>query len=337
MSPKLGNLHWRVWNLNLHLYFQCNVSGSDLNVRFEPPSTKCCDKLECLLGWPKQGAHFMEANEAQADYWASPAGLKWIEHEHALDTAMAGMLEMMLDRSEIAPTDRIIDIGCGTGASTLEAAERVPDGEVLGVDISAPLLERASSRAKAEGVKNASFLLADAQTYDFSARPFDLLVSRLGMSFFSDTVAALENLYNALNSRGKMVFVCWASVAKNPWFSIPKQAAEERLGAQPNGDPNAPGPTAFQDCDRVTNLMTLAGVSKIDAHPVEIVLTPPGGVAGAARAASKVGPAARIMKSHNGTEEDEAAIESAVVEAFREFETGGAVRVPAVVNLYACS
>lgn len=279
----------------------------------------------------------MDANSAQADYWASPAGLKWIEHEHALDTAMAGMLDKMLDTADIASTDRIIDIGCGTGASTLEAARRAKDGKVLGVDISDPLLARAASRAKAVGAQNASFLLADAQTHDFSAQPFDLLVSRLGMSFFSDTVAALNNLSNALNDHGKMVFVCWASVEKNPWFDIPKKAAEERLGAQPKGNPNAPGPTAFQDCDRVVDLMARAGVSNIEARPVDIVLTPPGGVGGAARAASKVGPAARIMKAYSGTEADEAAIESAVMVAFEKFFGGDTVRVPAVVNLFSCS
>lgn len=279
----------------------------------------------------------MEANKTQAEYWASPAGLKWIEHEHALDAAMADMLDVMLDTAEIASTDRIIDIGCGTGASTIEAARRVPNGKVLGVDISAPLLARAASRAKAEGAHNTSFLLADAQTHDFSTEPFDLLVSRLGMSFFSDTVAALDNLSNALKDSGKMIFVCWASVARNPWFSIPKQAAEERLGLLPKGDPNAPGPTAFQDCDRVANLMARAGVSNIEARQVDIALAPPGGVAGAARAASKVGPAARIVKAYSGNEADEAAIENAVMIAFEKFNERGAVRVPAVVNLFSCS
>jgi len=279
----------------------------------------------------------MEANSAQADYWTSPAGLNWIEHEHALDTAMSGMLDMMLDVAQIAPNDHIIDIGCGTGASPIQAAQRVSGGKVLGVDISDPLLARASDRAKEDGVRNASFLLADAQTHDFSDQPFDLLVSRLGMSFFSDTAAALKNMSNALNSSGKMTFVSWASVAKNPWFEIPKKAAEDRLGAQPKGNPNAPGPTAFQDCDRVRELMVQAGLTNIEARPVDIELTPPAGVAGAARAASKVGPAARIMKAHNGTETDEAAIENAVKLAFEQFEKSGSVRVPALVNLFVCT
>lgn len=279
----------------------------------------------------------MDAHKGQSDYWTSPAGLKWIEHEHALDTAMIGMLDMMLDAANIISTDHIIDIGCGTGASAIEAARRVPDGRVLGLDISDPLLNRAARRAELEGAKNASFVLADAQTYDFSGQSFDLLVSRLGMSFFSDTVAAFQNLACALNEGGRMVFVCWASVPRNPWFSIPKQATEAKLGPQPKGDPNAPGPTAFQDCDRVVDLMARAGLSDIEARSVEIVLTPPGGVAGAARAASKVGPAARIMKAYSGTDADEADIEDAVRIAFEQFDEAGEVRVPAVVNLFTCS
>ena len=278
----------------------------------------------------------MEANKAQSDYWASSAGLKWIEHEHALDTAMSGMLEMMLEAADITSTDHIIDIGCGTGASTIEAARCVHDGRVLGLDISEPLLNRATRRAEAEGARNVTFVLADAQTHDFSGKSFDLLVSRLGMSFFSDSVAAFRNLAQALSGCGKMVFVCWASVADNPWFSIPKQAAEEMLGPQPKGDPDAPGPTAFQNCDRVADLMTRAGLSNIEARPINIGLTPPGGVKGAARAASKVGPAARIMKAYKGTEAVEAAIESAVMEAFESFVEGDMVQVPAVVNLFTC-
>ncbi len=171
----------------------------------------------------------MPANKAQADYWASPAGLKWIEHEFALDTAMTGMLDAMLNAADIVSTDRIIDIGCGTGASTLQTAKRASSGKVVGVDISEPLLERATSRANSQGIQNASFILADAQTYDFSTQPFDLLVSRLGMSFFSDTVAAFKNLSAGLKKDGRMIFVCWASVVENPWFEIPKKAAEERL------------------------------------------------------------------------------------------------------------
>jgi len=279
----------------------------------------------------------MGANQAQADYWTSPAGLQWIDHEHALDAAMVGILEAMLDAAAIAQGDRVIDIGCGTGASTMAAAAQAARGEAVGVDISEPLLTRASDRARAAGVKNASFLLADAQTHRFRAGAFDVLVSRIGMSFFSDTVPALQNIALALRDGGRMAFVCCAGVDRNPWFEIPKRAAEQRLGPHPGGDPRAPGPTAFQNTDYVTSLMAEAGLSNIDARAVEVDLTPPNGVEGAARAASRVGPAARIMKAHGGDETDAAAIEAAVQEAFAAFVRDGEVRVPAVVNLFICN
>lgn len=278
----------------------------------------------------------MKANQAQAEYWMSPAGLRWIEHEHALDAAMAGMLKMMLDEASLHTTERVIDIGCGTGASTIAAAKRATGGEVLGLDISEALLSRARDRAEAENQRNATFLLADAQTHDFSELKFDVLVSRIGMSFFADTVAAFSILRTALNADGRMAFVSWASVTQNPWFSIPKEAAENRLGSQPKGMPNAPGPTAFQDCDRVVKLMKEAGLSDVGARPVEVILTPPDGVAGAARAASRVGSTARIMKAFNGTEADALAIEEAVQNAFGQFQDKDDAKIPATVNLCTC-
>lgn len=276
-----------------------------------------------------------DANRAQAEYWTSSAGLAWIEHERALDAAMAGMLDLLMAAAAIAPAERVLDIGCGTGASTLAAAARAARGRALGVDISAPLLERAAFRAHEAGVANAGFLLADAQSHGFGAGGFDILVSRVGMSFFSDAVAALRNLGRALAPDGRMAFVTWAGVDGNPWFQLPKRAAEQRLGPLPPGDPAAPGPTAFQDIARVAGLMRQAGLRDIEAVAAEIVLTPPD-AASAARAAARVGPAARILKGRGGTEADALAIEEAVGEALRDYVEDGEVQVPATVNLFCC-
>jgi SAM-dependent methyltransferase len=281
--------------------------------------------------------HAMAANQAQAEYWISPAGLKWIEHEQILDAAMAGLSDVMLDAAAITARERVIDIGCGTGASTIAAAGRAAPGEVIGVDIAMPLLARARHRATAAGVRNAAFLLADAQTHGFAEGAFDVLVSRIGMSFFAAPLSAFRNLARALRDDGRMAFVCWAGVAENPWFDLPRRAAEERLGMIPGGDPLAPGPVAFQDRARVVALMAEAGLSDIEAQAVEIDLTPSGGVAGAARAASRVGPAARIVKARNGDETDATAIEHTVQRAFAVFDRDGDVRIPAVVNLFTCA
>jgi SAM-dependent methyltransferase len=210
------------------------------------------------------------------------------------------------------------------------------NGHALGVDISKPLLDRAATRAQEEGIRNANFLLADAQTHRFTGNAFDVLVSRIGMSFFLDTVMALKNLASALEGGGRMAFVCWAGVDQNPWFQIPKRVAEARLGGVPLANPRAPGPTAFQDTDHVMGLMAQAGLIGVEASAIEVWLTPPKGAIGAARVASRVGPAARIIKAHQGSDADAQAIEDSVARAFDQFEDEGEVRVPAVVNLFTC-
>ena len=279
----------------------------------------------------------MNANETQKEYWASSSGLKWIEHEHALDQAMAGMLSVILKAADLRPNNRVLDIGCGTGASTLEIAKRVPEGRVVGNDISEPLLARATQRAQDQGILNASFLLADAQTHEFERRCFDQVVSRLGMMFFEDSVAAFRNLRDCLAPGGRMAFLAWGAFAQNPWFSVPKAAAEARLGSVPAGDPRAPGPTAFADQDYVMDLMKQAGLTDPQAETVGVDLTPPGGSHGAARTASRVGPAARIMKALGGNADDEAAIESIVRAGFAQYEVDGTARVPALINVFTCS
>jgi SAM-dependent methyltransferase len=278
----------------------------------------------------------MGANQGQEDYWSSPAGLKWIEHEHALDSAMAGLLDVMLDAADIGASDRVLDIGCGTGASTIGAARLATEGHALGVDISKPLFDRAVSRAREEGADNACFLLADAQTHRFPEGSFEILVSRIGMSFFSDSESALRNLAAAMQDGGRMAFVCWAGVDQNPWFRIPKKAAEARLGPMPADDPRAPGPTAFQDIDYVTGLMANAGLEEIGGEAVEVWLTPPNGALGAARAASRVGPAARVVKAFSGTATDAKSIEDDVAKSFEQFVRSDQARIPAVINLFTC-
>jgi SAM-dependent methyltransferase len=250
---------------------------------------------------------------------------------------MSGMLLELLSAARLGPGDAVLDVGCGTGASTLAVADRVAEGSVVGVDISRPLLERARIRAATAEIANVSFLLADAQTHRFPAGGVDILVSRLGMMFFEDPVAAFRNLGRALRPGGRIAFVAWAGVKDNPWFHVPRDAAVSRLGAAPSADPSAPGPLAFQDAGRVAGLMAAAGLRDVRAEQVRIMLTPPGGVGGAARVASRVGPAARIMKAHDGTETDAAVIEEDVARAFRKYDTNGLTRVPATINLFTAT
>lgn len=276
-------------------------------------------------------------NAAQAEYWSSAAGRQWIEHQEALDQTMAGVLRLLVEGAALRPGERIADIGCGTGASTLAAAAMVRPGHVLAVDLSAPLLDRARTRIETAGLRNVAFLLADAQAHRFDPAAFDAVISRFGMMFFEDPLAAFRNMARALRPQGRMVFVAWAETSRNPWFQIPEQAAIGRLGAPPAADPQAPGPLAFADAGRVADLLRAAGLCHVRAETMDCLLTPPGDVRAAARLASRVGPAARIMKAKSGTDEDAEVIEARIADHLGAYEQDGAVRVPAVIHLFSAA
>ncbi len=275
-------------------------------------------------------------NLAQSDYWNSAPGKKWIEHEGTLDTAMSGILDLLLRAADLRSGQTVLDVGCGTGASTLAAAQQVGEaGHVVAVDISQPLLDRAARRAGESACKNVTFTAGDAQSYAFERARFDRMISRLGVMFFASPVDAFANIAKAIKPGGRMVFVAWAAAAKNPWFTIPAGVARSRLGTPTATDPTAPGPLAFANLDRVARMMAEAGLSDISATEQAITLEPPGGIRGAAAIASRVGPVARIMKEFNGTEADLAFIEAEVAKALAEFATANGVKVPGAVNLFA--
>jgi SAM-dependent methyltransferase len=279
-----------------------------------------------------------ESNSMQADYWNSESGYQWIAQETFLDAALASILDRLVERTDIRRGEVLLDIGCGTGASTLAAAGKTgPEGHVTGLDIAAQLLDRARRRSDEAGYRNTSFVLADAEIYPFAPESCDAIISRFGLMFFANPVAAFANLAKALKPEGRLVFSAWAPAAGNPWFSIPRDAAVARLGKPAPADPFAPGPLAFQDLERVTKLMEQAGLKGVRGETETVPVTLLGTVREAAATAARVGPAARIMKEFSGTEADAAAIETAVAEAFIKFETEKGVRMPAEIHFISAS
>ena len=279
------------------------------------------------------------ANKEQAEYWGNSAsGTSWLTYEDQLDHLMQPVLDLVLNRSGLTPGMRVLDIGCGTGASTIAAAHHVsPDGHALGIDISNGFLERARNRAQAKGLKNLSFEVTDAQVEPFPANDRDAAISRFGVMFFEDTVAAFANIAKALKPQAKMTFAAWAPLADNLWFKTPFVAAARRLGNPPKVDPNAPGPLAFQDLDRIANMLSDAGLVQIHAEKVCLSLTPKGTVQDAATLCVRVGPAARVISHFEGTEADAAAIQAEVAREFDQFITEQGVRIPATINLFQAS
>lgn len=276
------------------------------------------------------------ANTAQAEFWASAAGYQWIAREASLDAMMAGVLARVLHHAGLQPGDHVLDIGCGTGASCLAAAGLVgTKGHVTGLDIAAQLLDRARNRITDAGARTITLQLADAQTHAFAPESVDVILSRFGMMFFDDPVAAFANMAKALKPHGRMVFAAWAPTAQVPWFRIPVAAAVARLGKPAPMDPNAPGPMAFQDPDRVTKILTDAGL-KNARHQTEMVdMTPSGTLAEVTSFATRVGPAARIIAEFSATDADALAIEAEVARGFAAYQTNEGLRIPSGVHFYS--
>jgi len=269
------------------------------------------------------------SNADQAEYWSSAH--KWVDYEDRLDATLAPVLDRLLQEADVQPGQRVLDIGCGTGASTLQIADAVgADGHVTGADISTLLLARAKERGAL--ADNVEFVLSDAQTYEFPPGSYDMALSRFGVMFFEDSPVAFANIGRAVKPGGRIMFMAWANKASNPWFDVPAQTAIDHFGPVPPADPRAPGPLAFADRDYVAGILESAGLRDISVCPFNIDLTPPGSITDAANLSCRVGLAARILRLHDGTESDALKIETRVAEAFEKFDTNDGVRLPAVLN-----
>lgn len=277
----------------------------------------------------------MGENRAQAEYWRSVPGQKWIQFEDELDIVFEAVNEALVARAQPNLGERVVDIGCGTGATTRTFSESVgPEGSVTAIDISEPLLARARARA-AETATRTTYLLNDAQTDTMEDDPFDLATSRFGIMFFADPVAAFANIRSWLHPDGRLVVAGWAAIDGNPWFEVPRDAAMAQLGPPDPSDPNGPGPLGFQNIDHVSDVFMAAGFADINAECAEITLRHPGPVERVAALAANIGPAARILKKYGGSGKDEEAIAASVSSDFQKFKTPEGVRIPARLNFFS--
>jgi SAM-dependent methyltransferase len=196
-----------------------------------------------------------ESNVDQARDWDGPAGEFWAERADRIDAGVAAFLPPLLAAAAVRPGDRVLDVGCGTGQLTREAARA--GGAALGVDLSGPMLDLARRRAAAEGLTGARFERADAQLHPFPAAGFDVLLSRHGVMFFGDPAAAFANLARALRPGGRAVFLTWQPYERNEWL----RAFRGALGKPPIP---AVGPFSLSEPDTVRPLLTAAGFADVE-------------------------------------------------------------------------
>ena len=219
------------------------------------------------------------SNVEQIEYWNGPEGEHWVDREAQFDAMLAPFIDRLLDAAELQPTDRVLDVGCGNGATSRAAAQRA--ASVVGVDISGPMLQRARQQGAEAGLANLAFLQADAQEHDFTTKPgpeFDVIVSRFGVMFFADPPAAFTNLARALVPGGRLAFVCWQNQLANEWVAVPAMTLIPIVGPPDLPPPDAPGPFAFGDRDRVAGILDAAGFSGVEFDDVQTPLYLGGGL-----------------------------------------------------------
>lgn len=208
------------------------------------------------------------ANPEQREYWNGPDSREWVDQADRYDAMLAPYGEVVLDAAALTSGERVLDVGCGNGATTLGAAARVRDGEATGFDISAPMLEVARSRASERGVGNARFTLGDAQT-DALGGPYDVAISRFGIMFFADPVAAFANVRSALVPGGRAALLCWRPMIENEWVIVPTAAALEHVPPPEPPPADAPGPFRFAEKGSLAAALTAAGFVDVTGDAVD--------------------------------------------------------------------
>lgn len=238
------------------------------------------------------------ANEQQHEYWNGEAGERWAADDATMATLLGPIAEDLLAHLQPASGIAALDIGCGGGSQSVQLAERIgAGGQVLGVDISEPMLQIAREKGQPAGAAALTFLQADAATYAFDPASVDLLFSRFGVMFFDDPVAAFSNLRQSLKSDGRLGFCCWQSMKDNQWTLLPVQAALSHVPPPESPDPHAPGPFAFADAQRLESILSASGFGDITIapHTLELAFGSGGSLRDTVAELMRVGPVSRLL------------------------------------------
>lgn len=267
----------------------------------------------------------------QQRLWNGPAGQAWVDLQAALDRLFLPFEVHLADTAAAASARRVLDVGCGTGATTLAIARRLGGAaHCTGVDVSAPMIALARERAAREGLA-VDFAVADAQTQAFAPAAFDLIVSRFGVMFFDDPVRAFANLRMAATGHASLHGIAWRSAAENPFMTAAERATAPLLPDLPARRADGPGQFAFADADRVRDLLERSGWQAIELRPLDVDCVMP--ESELARYAMRLGPVGLVLSQADA--DTRAAVSSAVRAAFEPFVQGGNVRFTAACWIVA--
>ena len=204
-----------------------------------------------------------DKNIKQKQFWSGAGGDVWVDKQREMDIMLNPLGERVIQGLDLKEETKILDIGCGCGATTLEIAKLVNQGEVIGVDISEPMLERATQTASDMALTNISYQVKDVQVDEMPNNYFDIAFSRFGVMFFEDPFEAFNNINHSLKDDGQLSFVCWQHASLNPWQSLSIQVIKEFLDL-PAPPPKSPGPFAFEDKSYIEEILNASGFRDIE-------------------------------------------------------------------------
>lgn len=204
-----------------------------------------------------------DKNIKQRQFWSGVGGDVWVNKQREMDIMLNPLGDRVIERLDLKSDAKIIDIGCGCGATTLEIAKKITQGEILGVDISEPMLDKATETAKEMSLSNISFEVKDVQVDIMPQNYFDIAFSRFGVMFFEDPFEAFKNIHSSLKEDGLLSFVCWQNASLNPWQSLSIQVIKEFLDL-PAPAPKSPGPFAFEDKTYLEDILRESGFKGLE-------------------------------------------------------------------------
>jgi SAM-dependent methyltransferase len=271
------------------------------------------------------------SNEEQIAYWNGDAGRKWAEKDHMMSQMLGPIARDLIAHAQPAGSRQVLDVGCGGGSETIMLAEHLgPEARILGVDVSEPLLEVATGRLAAAPAlgERIEFLRADASAHGFAAGAFDFLFSRFGVMFFDDPTGAFANLRRALAPQARLAFCCWQALDNNPWVLIPLRAALEHLPPPEPPAPDAPGPFAFADPERVHRILDGAGFREVNVqqHAVTMSWGNDGGLETTVRDMLNMGPVGRLLADEDDATRDR--VYASATEALAPHFADGRISLP---------
>ncbi|MEY2883011.1 MAG: hypothetical protein RL490_735 [Pseudomonadota bacterium] len=273
-------------------------------------------------------------NAAQIEYWNGKVGETWVRMQDRMDRALSPVTAALLSLAAPQAGEQVLDVGCGSGETTLALAAAIGgDGAAVGLDISEPLLARARERAE-DLLLDVDFIAGDAAVFSDDSG-YDLIVSRFGVMFFADPVAAFANLFRLAVPGARLRFACWQMPADNLWATLPITVLADLLPVQPAADPHAPGPFAFADAERVATILTDAGWQDVVAHSLPFSMVTGAGddpITDAVQFSLRIGPAARAVKEAGPLVE--AAARQRLADALAAYRTDDQVALPASVWLF---